>query len=195
MEPKPGKAAEDEDNIKAGQAEAAARQGDWAKARQAAAGLKEVARVRALGALAAAASEAKTGDVADLDALLVLAEGEMKGKVSSWLLLRLGLAGVRAGVADDRLQRLAAAVPDPAVKGRIQLEKVQTTLDADKGKSPDSVPSAVEASTLSHRRAWEALARHNVRHDSGTLKAVDGWEESQRPFGYVGAALGLLDGD
>ena len=41
--------------------------------------------------------------------------------------------------------------------------------------------------------AWMALARHNARHDSGTAKAVEGWEEPYKTMGLAGLALGLQD--
>ena len=50
----------------------------------------------------------------------------------------------------------------------------------------------VQPGTLSSALAHVELARHNARKDAGAAeKAVEGWDEAVRPFGYIGVVQGM----
>ncbi len=139
-------------------------------------------RLRAYAGIAAA-----TQSAADVTAALDLA----KGDASPWVVWRLVRLGARAGTAEADLLKAASAVRDPAARGQVQLEVVRAKLAQSKGAADWAAADAVEKTTLAHSMALAAVARHNARHDSGTLSVVNSWEETQKPFGLAGVALGL----
>ena len=134
-----------------------------------------------------------TGDAADLDAATALLDGDLGDqKVSPWLVYRLVLAAVKLGQA-DRVLHLAGRVTDPGLKAVAQLQAVRLRLEGAKDKAGDGVLDGIDGGPLSQALGREWLARHNARHDSGTLKAAEGWDEAVRPFGLLGAVLGGQD--
>lgn len=188
-EPKPpGKAAEDDDLSAAGRAAGLALQGNLAAARAVPNRPAEV-RFRILVMLAEA-----TGDPADVDAAVSLLDGELNDrKVPPWLVYRLAQLAAKPGQA-ERVEHLAERVSDPGLKARAQLEMVRARLDANRDRAGDEALEGVDGGALAQALAREALARHNGRHDyRGTVNAVEGWEESVRPFGLLGAVLGARD--
>jgi tetratricopeptide (TPR) repeat protein len=191
--PREGKPADDLDNLRAGQALALAWQGKPDQAREL---LKKVQspplRLQALLTMAAQALEGQ----AEAEEVLPLVDNELTGKkdikVSAWLLFRLALDGLQAELAAERIQRLTEAIKDPALQGRVHLAALRTRLKNSKDKAADDWLDAVKP-TPAHGLACEALARHNARLDRGMAKTVEGWDESLRPLGYIGVALGLQD--
>src|SRR5262249_46390313 len=155
-EPKPRKAGEkenpdDADALLIGRAEALAREGKAAEAREAA-GKAEApaARLKALVAVAGA-----TGDEADVKAALDLAGGELKGQeVPPWLLWRLARLAAAAGMT-EQAQQVATSIPDKGLRGQAQLAALRATLAATKGKADDSLAAAVQAGTGASAEAWE----------------------------------------
>jgi hypothetical protein len=113
--------------------------------------------------------------------------------VSPWVLVRLVRVGLKAGLSEASLLDSAVsrihAESQLANWARLQVFRVQ--LGRETGKADEALLNSVEASTLSQRLARVDLARHNTRKDSGTIGAIEKWDESVRPFGYIGAALGL----
>jgi hypothetical protein len=173
-----------------------------------------LARLQALSALAAALVETGPSDAARLipqavelaeaDAAAVLrvaanlseADRAARKIAQSWLMLRLVRAGAQAGVAKDILQKLTSAAtnPDAGLRGRAKLEMLRSQLRASKDKVDEALAEEINDSALAHGLALEAIARHNVQHGGGSVKAVDAWEpESTRPYGYNGLALGVQD--
>jgi hypothetical protein len=191
--PAPGKAPGERENAVVGEAEGLALQGHWDEARRVAREKTPDAetRLRAWVGLAAAAVGNKEAGTADLEEAVRVAETELRGRRGmSWLLLRLTLLGTEAGMGDDRLQGVAAAIPDRAVRGQAQLALFRARLAASKQVVEEAaVGKVVDAETLSHLLAREELARHNIPLDSGWARVVQGWPEPQRAFGSLGEAL------
>ena len=148
-------------------------------------------RVQALSAIAGV-QDAQAGR-ADVEAAASIVEGKLHGKgVATTVLVQLVQAGIRAG-ATDRMKALVANV-DPAVRNQLQLELFRAQLAATKDKADESLADEVgEKASITQGLAHEALARHNSKHESGILKNIGGWDEAIKPFGYIGAALGMQD--
>jgi hypothetical protein len=194
-EPKPGKTPADAEALAIGQAEGYARRGDWTRAREGLDKLKPEARFKARVALAAIGCAAKPPDTTDLVAAVALL-GELRDKPpSAWLLYRLVLLAAQAN-QPERAQPFLEALPsnDP-LRGRAQYELLLVKLAGTKDKSDDAQADAVASKDQPALQglAREAMARHNARNDASTVKTVEGWDEALKPFGLVGAALGLQD--
>lgn len=112
-----------------------------------------------------------------------------------WLLARLVREGLHAGVSEDRLLKLAQKLAaGDKMRGWVQLPIFRARLAAAEDKAEESLLDLVAKGTLANAEARVELARHNTLKDANTDKAVEGWEESLRPFGYAGVALGLQGG-
>jgi hypothetical protein len=190
--PEAGSASEDRENAAIGQAEGLALQGKREEAREAAhkAPSKE-ARLRALLAVASTTGDGKAGDGAEVEAALKAAEGVTDRRRLSWPLLHLLEVGGRSGQPEERLQAAAALIPDRGVRAWGQLVALRARLDSSRQAVGAGALDQVEANSVAGLVAREALARHNVRYDSGWSKVVQGWEEGPRAFGSLGVALGL----
>ncbi len=184
--PQPGK--DDQEMYLVGQAAGLALKGDAAEARKVIPDKPEW-RLQVLTAVAEV-----TGDPADVDAAAGLLDGDPKGKpVPPWLVYRLvQVAAAKPGQADHAL-RLADHVTDPGLKAMAQLLVVRGRLEGTKDRAGDNVLEGLDGGPLPQALGREWLARHNARSDSGTIKAVEGWDESVRPFGLLGAVLGTQD--
>jgi hypothetical protein len=187
----------EKENDLLGQAEGLARQGQWQQARQKAHSAQNPQiKFRALLALAAAAADARSGDSADAEAAVRMAQGELQGKVDGpWLLLRLTRVALRSGLGEDKLQGMVTSIPVPGVRGRAQLALLQARLASGRKAVEEAAADKVDPHTLSHALARQQLARHNVRYDGGWAKTVQGWEEPLKAFGSLGVALGLQGGE
>jgi hypothetical protein len=184
---------DDVDNIVLGRAEGLARRGDSGAARQLLGQARPAIRLRGLIALAAVAAEGGSGDTADLNAALDLAEGELKGHVESpWLLFRLAQLAVKAGQA-DRAMQVAGQIPDAGLKAQAQLAAVRAQLSGMKEKADDALAGSVAEKTGAAALARLAVARHNMARDSGTAKTVESWNDADRAAGLAGVALGMQD--
>jgi hypothetical protein len=188
------KANEDDlENIVLGRAEGLARRGNSAAARQLLGQARPAIRLRGLVALAAVAADSGSGDTADLNAALDLAEGELKGRVESpWLLFRLAQLAVKAGQA-DRAMQVAGQIPDAGLQAQAQLAGVRARLSGMKERADDALTSSVAEKTGAAALARLALARHNMARDSGTAKTVESWSDADRAPGLAGLALGMQD--
>jgi hypothetical protein len=195
---KDSKAKDDKELYQVGRAAGLALKGDVDEARNVTAD-KPGWRAQALVAVAEV-----TGDSADVEAAEHALDDaandkkdkkdpkEKETKVSPWLAYRLALAAARTGQADLVL-RVADRVSDPGLKALAQLEAVRLRLDGTKDKAGDGALEGTDGGPLSQALGREWLARHNARHDGGTLKAAEGWDEAVRPFGVLGAVLGEQD--
>lgn len=188
--PKSGKGVIEGENEFIGHVEGLARQGKLDEARQKARGAPRAeVRFRALVAVASA----EPGDAAagDVEAARQVFEAELRGKSEvAWDAVRLARLGAAGGVAEERLQALAAGIPVRPLRGQAQLAILRGRLESSKQVVGADALDKVEAKTLAHHLAREALAQHNIRHDGGYDSTVQGWEEPARTFGTLGVLLG-----
>ncbi len=201
-----------------GQAEGSALDKNLEKAREMALGLADPLdewKVRAV--IAAVGLERDTLDKADLAAVFEPLDAEVPlrlvddrpvgGKPTApWLLWRLARAAGKAG-QNELAARFAKHIPpvsspektavEPAaLKGQIALELLRQRLASGKEKPADDWAKDVDPLSPAALLAKEALARHNARSGTLSLKAVDAWQpETDRPIGYVALALGVQDGE
>ncbi len=149
------------------------------------------AQIEALAAIAGAPGDAAAVKETVAVAALVAGNG-----APPWAILRLVEAGLKAGVDDKTLLALASRIGDrERLRGWAQLQVMRSRLEREGGKAEESLLELVEKNTLASGVAHAELAEHNARKAGGTEKEVDGWDESVRPFGYVGVALGLQGKD
>jgi len=115
-------------------------------------------------------------------------------KIPPWTLIELGCVAARTGL-DQRVKEVLERLPDPAARGRVQLEVVLAQLENSAAFGDPAGVSLPDKASLSHGLALEALARHNARVGSraAVLDSVEGLEENLRPFVLVGLALGEED--
>jgi hypothetical protein len=204
--PKPIKETEKEalqDRVQVGHAMALAWQRKYPEAREKALQCKtDALKVEALIAVADAPGDAAETKPTVVDAMDLI-EAKLKTieqpkdnepGLSPWAVVRLVPIGLRAGVEEGRLLALAARIKDAGVRGWAQLPVVRARLERE-DKAEESLLDQVEKGTLANKLVRVEFARHNARKDSDTEKAVEGWDESLRPFGYIGIALGLQEGD
>jgi hypothetical protein len=183
-----------------GQIQGLAMLGDWEKARGMMAGLKAPQDPLCAGlVLAAAAGDKNTSGTADLEqvASWVEANKEMLTPAPnrpnpSWVLLHLTQLALKAG-KPELAGTFANAVPDEKLRGRAKLEILRDRLAKTSDKAGDDWADGIEGPAFG--LAKEAIARHNTRKGQGSalMKALAGWDEKLRSFGYVGVALGLQD--
>jgi hypothetical protein len=196
-DPKNLKEADQKDMVQAGRAAGLA----WLKRPDEA--YKEAGKARAaawrLEALVAIADA--PGDDAAVKAAVEAAADQAEKSFGTrgapaWPVLRLVPIGLRVGVAEDALLALAARVSGKdRVRGWAQLPVCRARLAREGGPADPSLADPVEKGTLAHGLALVELARHNARKNASAGDAVEGWDESLRPFGYAGTALGLQGGD
>ncbi len=188
-EPKPGKAKEDSEAVAVGRVVGLALKGDAPAARG-----QQIASAET-GFVALVMLGQVTHDLADVDAAASLLEGKLDAQaLSPWLVYALVEVAAPL-VPADRALRLADHARDPGLKARAQLEVVRARLAAAKDQAGDNVLDGLGNDPLAQALAREALARHNARiNDAATIKTIEGWDESVRPFGILGAALGEQDG-
>lgn len=119
---------------------------------------------------------------------------EDNAKSNGWLLARLVHEGLAAGIAEDRLLGLAQRLkPGDPMRGWVEMPIFRARLAQAEGKAEESLLDLVAKGTLANAQARVEWARHNTLKDAATDKDVDRWDESLRPFGYIGIALGLQE--
>ncbi len=196
-EPKAAASAEELDLSMIGRAEGQARLGNAAPARAAIRpeATTEV-RLRALLGIVAATVDAGAVDQASLDAAAQLAvEAANARNASPWLVYRLVVLAARAG-QPDTAAKVADTISDPVLRGRAQYEVLRARLKGLREKkepADEKLLAGIDKQSVALGLAYEAVARHNAALDGGAAKAVEAWDEAVRPFGLVGAALGLQD--
>lgn len=191
-EPQPGQAKEDKERHLLGRAVGLALKGDVAAAREVPKELPKDSPDWQFRALATIADT--TGEAADLDAAVAFLDQEGKDHpVSPWLVFHLVEAAAKLGQA-DRALHLAERISDPGLRGRAQLEVVQLRLGT-KSRADDGALADIGSELITQALAREALARHNARYDNyaAAVKSAEGWDETVRPFGLLGAVLGEQD--
>jgi hypothetical protein len=186
---------DNKNNQRIGVAEALARQGKWEEARNEAGRIEdEVAQFRARLAVAAAAVDAKLPETTDLEAALKMAEGGLnkKGELS-WAMLSLVELALHTSLPEERVQAFADHIGNRALRGRAQRAVLQARLDKTDQLVDLSAADKIDAQSLAHSLAAQALARHNVRFNMGYIRVVQAWPQPLRSFGALGIALGLQD--
>jgi len=161
-------------------------------------------QLRYAALIATAALQKQAPEAADLEAVAALLEGPLKdqplsepqptGKPDpSWLLWRLVRVAAQAG-HDAAARKVADAIPDPALRGRAQLEVLRAQLAKTTSRVDEARAAEVSPDLPAHGLAREAIARHNARAGGMALATVDAWTpDFVKPFGYAGIALGIQD--
>lgn len=187
--------ADDKTNELIGKVEALARQGKWDEARKEAEKADDaVGKFRARLAIAAAAVDAKVTDTADIESILKSAEGRLAKKAElSWSMLYLIQLMLRSNVPEERVQALADQIGNTALRGRAQLAVFRAQLAKASQAVADSAADKIDAQSLARSLAAQALARHNIRWNTGYSGVVQTWPQPFRSFGALGVALGLQD--
>jgi hypothetical protein len=177
-----------------------ARHGDQAIARSLLRQVREPrTRLLSLLALSAAVCDNDQAQTARSDleeAYGLAADPKVAQTLTPWTWLRLARLGLQAGIEDKKVQALAAAIPDAALRSWVQLEVVRHQLVSTKEPAEETLAQPVGKDTYAYKLALEAITRHQTRYGGGTgmLKTAEGWEpEPLRPFGYIGVALGLQE--
>ena len=75
--------------------------------------------------------------------------------------------------------------------GSVQLLVFRQQLKRATEPADDSLADGVDTGSLSHRLARAELTRHNTARDKNAARKVDGWNDALKPYGYIGAAMGL----
>ena len=187
---------EDAANALVGQLEGLARQpGKLDQARASLVPIQKTGRadalLRAEVALAAADLDDKNSDNKDVDTAFEQAPRLAGGSASPWLLLRLLHVGLRAKTPADKMQPVADALTDPALKGRAQLVILQARL-ADPKQAGD--PKLIDAVNATPTAGWLARAEW-ARRNPGATGTVKGWDGPNHMFGLLGLSLGEQGGD
>jgi hypothetical protein len=177
-----------------GQVEALARQGRLDEARRRADGLGGEVQLQALIVLAEAAHDANPADRADVQAACKFAASIQGEPNQDWARVRLVELGRRAGLEEDSLTPVAAAIVNRELRGRAQLAIFRGKLARARGVLEESVVDAVEAKTLARALARLELARTNTRQSSDYVDQATAWGDGMRAFGIIGALLGLQGG-
>jgi hypothetical protein len=186
---------DDKNNDHVGKAEALARQGKWEDARKEAGRIEdEVFQFRARLTIAAAAADAKTPETTDIESVCKMAEDGLGKKAElAWAMLSLVELALHTSLPEERVQALADHIGNRALRGRAQRAVLQARLDKTDQLVDLSAADKIDAQSLAHSLAAQALARHNVRFNMGYIRVVQAWPQPLRSFGALGIALGLQD--
>ncbi len=169
--------------------------GSAGEARQSADKLQTVSsRLAALVAIADALKDADQAKATAEAAVDIFRTKLGDQPISPWILARLVRLGVTHHLDEAGLREVAQRIKTDPLRGWAELQLFRAQLAQEKGKASDTLADSVAGGYLSHRLARMELARHNMRQDSSTADAVEQWDASLRPFGYLGVALGLQDG-
>jgi hypothetical protein len=155
-------------------------------------------RLAALVAVAEVAAEKYPDETRKgIQSAIDILDKELKGGkgADSWLLFRLVRLGAQVRVPAEQLGGVAVSIADSGLQDRAKLEIYRTRLGGLSSADAEALLTSI-LEEKPHPLVLKLIARHNSQHGSSTavLKAVDAWEpESLRPFGYIGAALGMQD--
>jgi hypothetical protein len=192
------------DALAIGKALAAMLQGKGQEARDQAKGLRTAAvQVQGLVALADLARDDGEARAAANEAVGIVTGALGDQVISPWVLARLVRVGARLGLDESALAAVARRIrPEEQLRPWAQLQLFRARLGKEGGKAEKSLADAVERAyptaagkrfALSHGLALAELARHNA--EKGSDDDVEQWDESLRPYGYIGSVLGMRKGD
>jgi len=193
--PAAGEDPDDKGNEQIGKIEALARQGKWEDARKLAGRIdEELVQFRARLAIAAAAVDAQLPETTDIEAALKMAENGLAKKAElSWPMFYLIQLASQTRLPQERVRAAADQISNTALRGRAQLAVFQAQLDQAPQTVDVAVADTIDAKSLARSLAALALARHNVRLNTGYASVVQTWPQPLRAFGALGIALGLQD--
>jgi predicted negative regulator of RcsB-dependent stress response/DNA-directed RNA polymerase subunit M/transcription elongation factor TFIIS len=193
--PAAGEDPDDKGNEQIGKIEALARQGKWEEARKLASRIdEELVQFRARLAIAAAAVDAQLPETTDIEAAFKMAENGLAKKAElSWPMFYLIQLASQTRLPQERVRAAADQISNTALRGRAQLAVFQAQLDQAPQTVDVAVADTIDAKSLARSLAALALARHNVRLNTGYASVVQTWPQPLRAFGALGIALGLQD--
>jgi hypothetical protein len=186
--PAPGKVVDDQENSGIGEAEAFVRKGQLPQGRERAnAAPSKTLRLRSLLAIGSVSKQGAD----DLSAACrIVLEGVDDPARDCLIVLRLIRVGLRAGVPDSLLDKVADAIVVPAVRSRAKLELLQAKLKQAKEMVAPELADSVDPQTPAGGLARAELARHNARYDRGYIRTAESWPEPLGAYGVLGAMLG-----
>ena len=150
-------------------------------------------RFEALVAVADALANPDDARQALKEAVDVAGKEPSAHSVSPWVVERLVRLGAAVGLDDQTLLDAVNWLPGRSqLRGWCQLQVFRQQLKREKDKAvDDSLADGVDSGSLSHRLARAELVRHNTVRDKSAAKKVDEWVAALKPYGYIGAAMGL----
>jgi hypothetical protein len=192
--PKPGGALNDNLNSLIGEAQGEVLKGNAEQARAVASRIDgSEPRWHVLVAIAAARDQP---DVETLNEAINLVEVPLKGQpLSPWVMLRMFELAAAAGIAEDRLQRVAESLSDPNLAGRAMLAVLRAKLERTNDKADLSWADMVNKNSPAHGAAMLGIARHNAKRKMLSAKEVNDWDDDMKVYGYMGLALGRKDAE
>jgi hypothetical protein len=150
--------------------------------------------VERLNALVAVAAVAVEKNPAAAKKCLETALALPLAGVDPWSLYRLIQLGAELGLMEQLKPVVdSEAFAEPGLRRLAQLAVLRATL---KDRADPEVLAAQVQQENPHPPTLQWLARQNARYGSASsvLHAIAGWEPATlRPFGYIGAALGMQD--
>lgn len=190
--PAPGKSLDDQENSVIGEAFALTRQGkpDEARALAGKVPVQGGGRLRALIAIAVAASENKGGKDEILAALDAVAAAGNRPELA-WPLLRLVEIGLAAEVPADKLELAIAGITDRDLVAWARLQILHAHLAASRSVESVDLIEKIPTSTVAGLLARLELTRHNTRRDRGWASTIKSWDDGPRALGSLGVALGI----
>jgi hypothetical protein len=193
--PKPGGALDDALNSAIGEAQGEALNGSYDQARAVAFKIEEAeARWRVLVAIAAASQDQP--DAQSLEEAIGLVGGPLAGQIlSTWVMLRMFESAAAAGIAEERLQKIAESLSDPNLAGRAMLAVLRAKLQRTKDIADMSWADLVNKNSPAHGLALLEIARHNAKRKALSTQEVNSWDDEMKVYGYMGLALGRKDAE
>ena len=178
---------EEEINLAIGHAEKMARDGKWNDALDKIGTMplndKPLVRLRAFTALAAA-GDAKSDNPVLQEAMKLAADPRLQIPAAAWYQLSIVAAAAHAGVGDDQLNALVAAIQDPGMAGRARLLVLQQKLTDKNAAALTPLPN--EPPNLAHYLSVKLLARQKRSFDAANA------DDADRAFGIIGELLGSM---
>jgi hypothetical protein len=125
-----------------------------------------------------------------------IAAAKQETAAASWLMLEWALLTRELEQGNDG-QVFTALIMEPALRGRLELEKYRLQARDTKDLSDDSWSQAVpDTKVLAHGLAFQAYARNKARNGAGSEmlnKIADAQPEWIQPLAYAGVAVGLQE--
>jgi len=152
------------------------------------------ARLRGRIALAIGASLANRTSPELLNAVIDgIREGGNRPDLA-WPMTRLVELALAAQVPTERIESVASFIGDRRLADWARLLIVRDKLSRSRGVEDVELLKGITPGSFVGQLARLELAWHNTAHSSGWAGTVADWEESVRPLGSLGIALGMQGG-
>jgi hypothetical protein len=187
---------EEEEAFLIGRIEGTARLGKIDEARRLADSMSPEAGARLRGriALAIGASLANRTSPELLNAVIDgIREGGNRPDLA-WPMTRLVELALAAQVPTERIESVASFIGDRRLADWARLLIVRDKLSRSRGVEDVELLKGITPGSFVGQLARLELAWHNTAHSSGWAGTVADWEESVRPLGSLGIALGMQGG-